>query len=168
MRLTILLTLVLVLSGISARAADLPAPEGRTVLTVAGDIAVTNAADEARFDMKMLDALPQHRLTMETPWTDGAVAFEGVLLRDLLDRVGAAEGATMLRASALNDYTVEIPVADAAAHDVLLAHSMNGQRMTVRDKGPVWVIYPLGDEPELRNQETHSKMIWQLARLVVR
>jgi hypothetical protein len=39
--------------------------------------------------------------------------------------------------------------------------------MPVRDKGPLWVIYPLDDHPEIDGQETHAKMIWQVRRLDV-
>ena len=36
-----------------------------------------------------------------------------------------------------------------------------------RDRGPLWVIHPLDDHPELNSEDTHSKMIWQVRRLDV-
>ena len=42
----------------SVRAASLAAPAGKVLLTVRGKIANTNADGSARFDLAMLDALP--------------------------------------------------------------------------------------------------------------
>ena len=39
--------------------------------------------------------------------------------------------------------------------------------MPVRDKGPLWAVYPLDGHPELNNEGTHAKMIWQVRRLDV-
>src|SRR3546814_10926448 len=66
--------------------------------------------------------------------------FEGPLLADLLIFVGA-HGET-LRAAALNDYEVNIPIADTDDYPALLALRQNVAPIAVRDKGPVWIIYP--------------------------
>ncbi|GAL28475.1 hypothetical protein JCM19239_1551 [Vibrio variabilis] len=34
--------------------------------------------------------------------------------------------------------------------------------MSIRDKGPYWVIFPLSQYPEIDNTDYHSMMIWQL------
>ena len=39
--------------------------------------------------------------------------------------------------------------------------------MRVRDKGPIWIIYPLSDYPALRKEEHHHAMVWQLKALSV-
>ena len=101
-----------------------------------------------------------------TPWTEGVQDFTGVRLRDLLAAVGA-QGST-LALTALNDYTVEIPIADARAYDVIVAYRRNGEAMAVRDKGPLWIIYPLDQHAELRDPEHQARMIWQLRRIDVR
>ncbi len=88
-----------------------------------------------------------------------------VVLRDLLAVVGAQGGT--LHAVAINDYAVELPAADAQDYDVLVAYRMNGAAMSVRDKGPLWVIYPISQHPELEGPDTDAKMIWQLRELTV-
>jgi hypothetical protein len=63
---------------------------------------------------------------------------------------------------------VDIPVADAANPQVIVAYRMNGETMRVRDKGPLWLIYPLSSDPSLQAEATHSKMIWQIKALEIR
>jgi len=144
----------------------LPKPAGRVLLQVTGAISVTNDGAAANFDLQMLDALPQHRIESYTDWTDGLQIFEGPLLADLLDRVGA-QGRT-LHATALNDYAVDIPQSDARDHAVLLALRHNGEAMSVREKGPIWIIYPSAHPKETQPNPHNEKSIWQLRSLDVR
>jgi hypothetical protein len=73
----------------------------------------------------------------------------------------------MLTLRALNDYAVEIPVTDAESFSVLVAYAQNGERMAVRDRGPLWIIYPLDSRRELQNPVIHARMIWQLKSIAV-
>jgi len=142
------------------------APEGRVILTVSGEITAANVDGTMQYDRAMLEAFGLHTVVTETPWTDGDVSFEGVLLRDLLADVGAT-GDT-IAAIALNDYTVTIPALDAQEYDVILAMRQDGEQLTVRQRGPLWVIYPWSDVPGLQNEVYYSRAIWQLKTLEVR
>jgi hypothetical protein len=142
------------------------APTGPVLLTITGAIAVTNQNGTLQLDQAALDALPKTVIRTETPWTEGLVEFEGVSLKDLLALAGAK--GEVLTATAINDYAVDIPMADADDPQVIVAIRLNGALMRVRDKGPLWVIYPLTDKPELDTEITKSKMIWQLNRLDIR
>ena len=133
------------------------------VLTVSGRLAAPAAHD---FTLSSLEALGVQTVRTATPWTEGVQDFTGVRMRDLLAAVGA-QGST-LALTALNDYTVEIPIADARAYDVIVAYRRNGEAMAVRDKGPLWIIYPLDQHAELRDPEHQARMIWQLRRIDVR
>ena len=59
------------------------------------------------------------------------------------------------------------PVADFARYPVILALKADGQYMTVREKGPIWIVYPLDQNPALRSDTIKSRMVWQLKALVV-
>ncbi|VFB10773.1 oxidoreductase molybdopterin binding subunit [Aeromonas salmonicida] len=37
--------------------------------------------------------------------------------------------------------------------------------LTLRNKGPLWIIYPLSEYPELNKEVYHSRMVWQLTAL---
>ena len=41
-------------------------------------------------------------------------------------------------------------------------------QLTVRQRGPLWVIYPWSDQPNLQNEVYYSRSIWQLKALEVR
>lgn len=170
LRRTLILLAALSAAGtalLGAAQATSPLPEAATpvLLEVTGKISVTSGGVAARFDREMLNALPQHRLETYTDWTEGPQVFEGPLLADVLERVGAY-GAT-LRAIALNDYQVEIPRADAEDYPVVLALRHNGAPMSVRDKGPIWIIYPNPNPAAAIASPHNDKSVWQLRRLDV-
>ncbi len=66
---------------------------------------------------------------------------------------------------ALNDYAIDIPAQDWKKYTVVLASRHNGATMRVREKGPLWVIYPLDTFSELEKQETNARMVWQVAHI---
>jgi hypothetical protein len=147
-----------------ARAERLPAPAGPVILTVTGAIEVTNAPGEARFDEAMLEALGRATIRTSTSWTDGVKTFEGVRLRAVLDQVGAK--GTRLRALALNDYEIAIPMTDLAYEPILATH-MDGERLLPRNKGPLWIVYPRDQNTVLQEQRFDHRWVWQLKRLQV-
>lgn len=153
--------LVLVAPGVQA----LERPKGRVVLTVSGRIGIRNAEKTAEFDMDMLAALPQHTFSTKTPWYPEAHKFTGPLVRDVLAAVGA-QGKN-LRAIALNDYKVDLPVADALKFNLVLARLMDDKPMPVRDKGPLFIIYPFDADEALRNERYYSRAAWQLKAIDV-
>jgi hypothetical protein len=115
--------------------------------------------------MAMLEALPQHTVNTRTPWYAQARHFTGPLLRDVLSAAGAQ--GTTLRLVALNDYRVDMPFDDTQRHDVVLARLLDGQAMAVRDKGPLFVIYPFDAKAELRSAVYYSRSAWQLRTIEV-
>jgi hypothetical protein len=149
-----------------ALAQELVVPEGRVILTVSGRIDRTNGKGIAEFDRAMLEAMPFTTVETMTPWTDAVARFEGPLARDLLKRVGA-RGSRLL-ATAINDYSVEIPIEDFESYPVILAMKMDGKILRTRNKGPLWVIYPWSDQPSLRNETGYSRSIWQIRELVIK
>jgi hypothetical protein len=148
-----------------AAADGLPHPKGRVVLTLSGLIGQPNQGKDAVFDMAMLEALPQRSFTTRTPWYDRPVKFTGPLLSDVLS-AAKAQGKT-INASAINDYTIRIPMADAQAHGVIVARLLDDQPMAVRDKGPLFVVYPFDSKAGLRSSVYYERSIWQLKRMSI-
>ncbi|MEK8034149.1 molybdopterin-dependent oxidoreductase [Ideonella sp. DXS29W] len=144
----------------------LPTPKGKVVLSVSGLVSRTNAPGRADFDLDMLAALPQRQLVTRTPWHQGPQTFTGPLLRDVLAEAGAR--GQHLIAVALNDYRCEIPWEDAERFEVVLARLLNGEPMRVRDKGPLFIVYPYDADPRLRSDRYYARSAWQLRSLIVR
>jgi hypothetical protein len=165
-RLAILGALASALAAVSPFASALDTPTGKVLLTISGDLQVRNAPEGATFDMAMLEKLPQRSFSTKTPWYPEARKFTGVLLRDLLATVGA-RGKT-IKAVALNDYRVDIPVDEAQRHDLLVAYLLDDKTMPVREKGPLVLIYPFDSQPQLRSAINYSRAAWQLKQLELR
>ena len=148
-----------------ATAFALDKPTATVVLTISGKVAQANDGQRAVFDMKMLEKLPQKTFTSQTPWYPNPVTFTGPLLRDVLAAAGAK--GDKIVAVALNDYKTEIPFDDAQKHDVIVARLMNDKPMPVREKGPLFIIYPFDSKPELKAEAYYNRSPWQLSSLQV-
>lgn len=158
------LSAFLILS-VATEASALQKPTGRVVLRVTGAIDVKNEDDGAAFDAAMLEELGTRELRLETPWTTGTNSFSGPLLRDLLKAIGA-RGDT-LKFAALNGYQVKIPVSDANEFSTILATKINDKPMSIRDKGPIFLLYPFNESPSLWAERYFSRSIWQVATIEV-
>jgi hypothetical protein len=148
-----------------ARADTKPAEsQGKPILTVSGKIGA--AEGSAQFDREALERLGMVSFETKTPWYDGSMTFEGVPLAKLMAEVGAK--GDRIQAVALNDYSSEIPIEDVAKYNVILALKRNGEYMPVRDKGPLFVVYPYDSDPELKSQKFYSRSVWQVKALLVK
>jgi hypothetical protein len=157
----------------SPRVRALEAPAGKVILTVSGGVvsAGKNANDNgaASFDLAMLQKLPPQTFSTKTPWFPQPRKFTGVSLQAVLEAVGAAGTVpASVNAVALNDYRVDIPAEDFTKHGAMLAYWVDDKPMTVREKGPLVIIYPFDDDADLRNAIHYSRAIWQLRSLELR
>jgi hypothetical protein len=137
----------------------------RPLLIISGKIAGTEKGS-LTFDRAALEALGTVSFTTSTPWYDEPVTFEGVPLAVLMKSVGAT--GERLVAIALNDYSAELPMADVTKYNPILALKRNGTYMPIRDKGPLFIVYPFDSKPELKAQQFYSRSVWQVARIDVR
>jgi hypothetical protein len=158
---------ILAITAFSATSAlALDAPTGDVILTITGpNLSHPNAGTTAQFDLEMLEKLSGRSGTMETPWTTGKIAFSGPLLKSVLEAAGA-EG-TSLRVKAMNDYAADVPMEDATTIDTMLATRMNGDTMSIRDKGPLFLIYPFDADSSLYNEKYFSRSVWQIKEIEV-
>jgi hypothetical protein len=143
-----------------AQADEAAAPAVLSISSEAG------AAQPVELTMEALQALPSSSFTTETIWTEGPQTFRGVSLFELAAHLELGNG--VLEAAAINDYTVEVPLSDAVAGGPVIAYERNGAAMTVRDKGPLWLVYPYDSNPAYKSEEIYSRSIWQLVSLKVK
>mgnify|MGYP002332084658 CR=1 FL=1 len=144
-----------------------PASQGEVLLTVSLE---GEGAREYQMTLDQLQALAADSFETATIWTTGPQSFTGVPLADLLaqfDMTAATSGVT-LEARAVNDYMVEIPLSDAAVDGPIIAYLRNGKTMSLRGKGPLWLVYPYDSNPAYRTEAVYSRSIWQLDRLILR
>ena len=120
------------------------------------------------FSRQMLLQLPQVTVTTKTDWTPRK-AFKGPLVADVLAKAGMCADAKEVLVETLDGYPVKIPVADFRLWHVILAMTADGQALTLRNKGPLWIMYPVDDHPaELDNNVVVSRMAWAVTGLTAR
>ncbi|MFO5972133.1 oxidoreductase, partial [Pseudomonas aeruginosa] len=74
---------------------------------------------------------------------------------------------TRLRVLALNDYSAIIPYSDLDSYQPILAYRRNGAYMAIRERGPLFIIYPMARYPELRNQVYYNRTVWQVSSITL-
>ncbi|KDB05012.1 oxidoreductase [Defluviimonas sp. 20V17] len=141
-------------------------PRGVVLLTVKRAIPGQGTPSVKRFDMAMLQALPHRSFTTTTIWTKGPQRFEGVLLRDLMRALGAPPGA-MLLAHAQNAYSARIPLSSATDPGPIIAYLRNGKPMSLREKGPLWLVFPYDADRRWQTEVVYSRSIWQLDQITI-
>lgn len=159
------LALSLLLCSLTSMA-ELAQPQGPVILTLRGLISESNHGEDADFDLSMLQSLPQYTIITRHPWVESRHQYKGPRLADLLQLVGAQS--SQLSMIALNDYEVDINFEEVAEFNPILAWSENDRVMQVRDKGPLWLMFPVDEHPELLKMAYSDFMVWQLRSIIVK
>lgn len=151
----------------SVRADTPPLPQlsGPVILTVTGLDPARFPGGQIQFDRNMLQALGAVEFDTSSIWTEGVHRYTGVPLATLAGYLDSADAELTLHA--LNDYAVKMPATEAEPAAPILAYAMDGAAMPVRDKGPIWVIYPYDAGSQYRTVVTFARSIWQLDRIDV-
>lgn len=158
------LVLVCVLGFAAGANADhLPAPEGDVVLTIKGQMTQTNMPDGAQFDLDMLRKIGTVTFSTSTPWTEGVQEFTGVPLNQMLVHIGAEP--VSMTVMAINEYQITVPASDAVDDGPILAWEQSGKLLSVREKGPLWLIYPFDSKSDYQKEEIHARAVWQVVQI---
>ncbi|WP_386684837.1 hypothetical protein [Loktanella sp. R86503] len=136
-------------------------------VSVAQDIlTVTNGEETKSYKFEDLLAFEQETVETTNDYVDELTTFQGPSLQSLLEASDIDRDAE-IQLSAINDFTISVPAEDAFLYGVILALLRDGEEMSVRDKGPIWVIYPMDDNPELRDDLYNGRLVWQLKSIAV-
>ena len=129
-------------------------------------LTVMKGEETQGYSLEEIDKLTQVKVVTSNDFVDGKKTFEGPLARDIVLRIGGNQGST-IRLIAANDYEIEVDAYEFFAYDVILATRMEGELFPRRTKGPIWMIYPMSDHPELQDSSFNQRLIWQLIRIEV-
>jgi hypothetical protein len=141
----------------------LPNPKGVVVLEVVGAIHQKTSGQETHFDLEMLDGLPQISFRSTTVWTEGLFTFSGPSLTSVLEFVNAGEGG--ITVSAANNYSIELLANTGDPDFPILATRMNGALLSLRNFGPIWLVYPYDSSADYRNDLIYSQSVWQVTHI---
>ncbi len=95
---------------------------------------------------EQLQALPQTTLTTDihcvTTWSRYGNVWEGVAIREILERVKPKTTAKYVMEHSWTGYTTNLPLASLAADDVIIAFRHDGQPLEPEHGGPVRIVVP--------------------------
>lgn len=147
------------------RSAVPTAPQGRPLLTVTGRIGATNDDRTLRLDQNGLDRLGLLEMSVNDPWAKQRIALQGVWLRDLVDIARPDTGATSLHLAALDDYQVDLTLADVRDQSIFLAtRTGDGTALPIEDGGPTRIVFADG----LADRFSPDMWIWNIETIEVR
>ncbi|MGV8968272.1 MAG: molybdopterin-dependent oxidoreductase [Cellulomonas sp.] len=133
-----------------------------TVLTVRGLISVTNDGDSLQLGTDTLDQLGVLGVGMYEPWVKKHMSFQGVWLADLLRIAGVEESATHVRLVALDDYEVDLSLADVQVGGIFLAtKTESGAPLPIEEGGPTRIVFM----DHVKAGENAGQWIWSLKEL---
>jgi len=135
-----LVVLSLLAVALPACAKKPPAPKGDVVLTVKGNIKVTNVGDEYQFDLDMVKKEGKDLKTND-PWLETEFTYTGLPLSRLVEMVKPGDGASTLKVAAADGYTVEVKIADCKGTDILLAYAADGKDLSGDMGGPLKLVF---------------------------
>lgn len=142
-------------------------PENPIILSVTGKIDRFNAQDSLLLNREqvMLAGVVEYDVT--DPFLQRPVRFRGVLMRDLLALAGVHQDAESLYITALNDYSVDVPISEVTDRPVLFALDQDGVPMTPDFRGPAMLVFPYDHFP-YEHLVYEALWIWQIASIEVR
>jgi len=153
--------------GVQAMA--MPQDHGAPVLAVLRSREGAPASLLGHMTLADLARLPQRELATELPpyFTPGGIlTWRGPLLADVLAAHGALSPYA-IRVSSLNGYAADIPDTDLRRFTPLLAWQRDGRPMSIRQRGPLILMYPYDQYPELGEDMRYlNRMVWQVDRVV--
>lgn len=120
---------------------------------------------QIEFGIRDLEVFPLVSVGTETPWTNGILHFKGPLLRDILRDAGAI--GNIIQVGGLDGRSAIIPREDIETYDVIVACQINGEYFGLRDRGPLWIIYPWSENSEIQTATFYERGIYHLGFLSV-
>jgi hypothetical protein len=98
------------------------------------------SARTTKVDLATLDAVAHASVTVHEPFLKRDVTFTGVPMSKLLLRAGVNASARTLHMHALDDYHVDLPIAEIATDGMLATHA-DGQLIPIAKGGPIRLIF---------------------------
>ncbi|MDM0116779.1 molybdopterin-dependent oxidoreductase [Variovorax sp. J22R133] len=137
------------------------------LLEIAGAVKSNSPRGSFLFSEKDLLKLKTVTLTTATAWTPRS-EFVGPELSTVLQAAGVPATAKEMRFYAIDAYEITISTGDLVKYRPVMAHTQNGQRLEVATRGPVFLVYPRDQYPELTAIKGQAQFVWMVCKIVVK
>jgi hypothetical protein len=143
---------------------SIPEPTGAALLTVSGKITGGNQGSSLVLDSSAVAGLAKVELTFNDPFKKKPLTLRGVWVADLLAAAHVEDSAQKIHMTALDDYTVDLTMADVRAGGVFLAVAdAKGAALPVADGGPTRIVFADGTAAGANSDQ----WIWSLVTVEV-
>lgn len=109
---------------------------------------------------QQLRSLPQQTFKTSHTWTNAPEELSGPLLADVLQLACPKPKKIYIRA--LNEYSVSVAFDKVKKYEPILVMSANGKPLSIRDKGPLWVMINFDRFKEIPERSLDEMLVWQL------
>jgi DMSO/TMAO reductase YedYZ molybdopterin-dependent catalytic subunit len=110
------------------------------------ELRILGLATERTFRWDDLVAMPQTTQTRDfhcvTRWSKLDVTWTGILVSDLMAELEVDDEATHILFHCYGGYTTNLPLADFLVEDAMLAHTLEGEEISVEHGGPLRSLIP--------------------------
>ena len=139
----------------------LPAPQKAVLMTISGVGPGNAGAHTTKVDFATLDKAAREEITVYEPFLKRDVKFKGIRMSALLPQLGVPASATKIYMHALDDYHVNLPLAEVAKEG-FFATRMNGKPIAVAKGGPARLVLTGG-----KIASNTDNWIWSVDRIRV-
>ena len=122
-------------------------------------------AAQVYFSDADLAEMPAVTFETSTIWTEGIQEFSGPSLAGVLEAAGMSDSVREIQLTALNDYAVRMDMAQVESAAPIVANRINGAPFSVREKGPLWVVFPYDSAPRYRAESIFAVCVLQLRHI---
>ncbi|MEE8046042.1 MAG: hypothetical protein V3T49_04305 [Dehalococcoidia bacterium] len=140
---------------------EIPATSGTTIVSFSGG---SIGDGEIAVDIQILESIGTVKYSVDDPYENRLIEYEGVLLRSLFDQFADSESASVT-ITAIDDYQQVIPRVDAEKWPIILAIKSDGEYTTRDHRGPSMIIYPYDQFSELEQAIYDPFWVWQIAHI---
>ncbi len=106
-----------------------------------------------------------HNTTSSNP--DTIFHFQGIAISKLLEQVGVAPNVSDVTFIAHDAYRVTISLADLRKYPIIIALERNNQKISRSDGGPLYLVFPYSQYPQLQQQYPDRFWAFYLTDMVI-
>jgi hypothetical protein len=135
-------------------------------LTVSGQIGKP-AGTLAWAELDKMATTTVETINAQNPQRTTPTKFRGVLVRDVLDRFAASPAASEATMVSVDGFRATVQIADARANRMLLAIEADGKPIANADGGPIFLVHPWSESPEMRARYVDRFWAFYVTHVVV-
>jgi len=121
--------------------------------------------DVIELDLASLTKLKPTLFTTDQPWTNEPKEYTGVRINTLLKHIGASSSEFIAIAS--NEYQFTLSNIDFEKYPIIVAYKIDDEYLDARQLGPLLIVFPFNDHPELLTERNKAASVWQLTEIRV-